>query len=167
MTDAARSAYPAPMTEDPIQPVEIETVAHVAKGRPADLLATMIAALGTILSVIGAIWFFAGFAENDTRPEHLVSAFVLTVGLFILAIAPFASVAGFARRAYRVGGRRAHYLWTLFLMVPWVGLGILSLTYTPLPVWAGLIATALSVLLVVWASVSLIIDSLIARRARI
>ncbi|WP_427453509.1 hypothetical protein [Litorimonas sp. WD9-15] len=146
------------MTDDAIKPVTPSESLPRVVGRPADLIATLLATLGTILSVIAAIWFFAGFAENDTRPEHLVSVFILTLGLFVLAIVPFAVVAEFARRAYRTGGRLAHYLWTLFLMLPWVVLGALSVTYTPLPVWVGFTAIGLATLLSVWALVSFGLD---------
>ena len=129
-----------------------------AAGRPADLLAALLAALGTILSVLAAIWFFAGFAENDTRPEHLASALFLTLGLFAFAIGPFCLVTLLARRAYRRGGRMRDYLWTLLLMIPWIILGSLSLTHTPLPKWTGLLAMALSGCLALWALVSLILD---------
>lgn len=158
VTEAPSCGYPVRMNEDVIQSVNARETSSSGIGRPADLIATLLATLGTILSVIAAIWFFVGFAENDTRPEHLVSVFILTLGLFILAIIPFALVAEFARRAYRKGGRVAHYLWTLFLMLPWVVLGALSITYTPLPVWVGFTAIALAKLLSVWALVSFGLD---------
>lgn len=147
------------MSEDTIiSPVAQRVKTSPPLGRRADKLAMMIAGLGAILSVISAVWFFAGFTENDTRPEHLASALVLTLGLFAFAILPFAIVADFARRAYRTGTRRAHLLWTLFLMLPWVLLGSLAISYTPLPIWCGLIITSLAVLLCIWAVVSLILD---------
>jgi len=127
-------------------------------GRQADVLATLLASLGAIFSVLGALWFFIGFAENDTRPEHLASALVLTLILFAFAILPFALTASFARHAYRNGTKRAHLLWTLFLMLPWVLLGSLAISHTPLPIWSGLIMTALAVLLSLWALISLILD---------
>lgn len=147
------------MIEDSvISPVAQRVETSPPLGRRADWLAMLIAGLGAILSIISAVWFFAGFTENDTRPEHLASALVLTLGLFAFAILPFAVVADFARRAYRKGTRRAHLLWTLFLMLPWVLLGSLAISYTPLPIWCGLIITGLVVLLCIWAVISLILD---------
>jgi len=35
-------------------------------GRQADKLASIIAGLGTLVSILAALWFFFGFAENDT-----------------------------------------------------------------------------------------------------
>jgi len=146
------------MSDTPLDPILRSDDPHKAQGRPADLWATLMAVLGVILSVVGAIWFFVGFAENDTRPEHLTSAFVLTIGLFSLAIAPFAIIAQLARRAYRQGGKQAHYLWTIFLMLPWVILGSLSITQTPLPRWTGVIAIILAASLMLWALLSMIFD---------
>lgn len=148
------------MSDDTIMPVFAPPPVRLRApaGRPADAVATLLAALGAIMAVIGAIWFFAGFAENDTRPEHLLSALLLTLGLFSLAIIPFASVAEFARRAYQKGGRLKYYLWTLFLMLPWIGLGLLAVSYTPLPIWTGWAFILLSSLLSLWALLSLILD---------
>ena len=118
----------------------------------------VLAGLGAILSIVAAIWFFAGFAENDTRPEHLTSVLALTLILFAFAIVPFSLVTIFACQAYRLGTNRAHLLWTIFLMLPWIVLGSLTLSHTPLPLWAGLIMIILAALLCIWALVSLILD---------
>ena len=128
-------------------------------GRRADKIAMFIAALGVILSTLAAVWFFVGFAENDSRPEHLASALVLTLGLFAFAIIPFALVASFARRAYRKGPRRAYMLWTLFLMLPWGLLGSLAISHTPLPNWCGALVVGLAILLSLWAIISLALES--------
>lgn len=127
-------------------------------GRQADRLAMLIAGLGTLLSVICAIWFFAGFAENDTRPEHLTSVFVLTLALFAFAIIPFSLVTVFARSAFRNGTRRTHLLWTLFLLLPWILLGGLAISHAPLPIWSGIIMVLLATLLCFWAGISLILE---------
>lgn len=146
------------MTSDRVAPI-IETKAVSAPlGRRADLLACGLAGIGAGLSIITAIWFFAGFAENDTRPEHLFSALVLTSVLFAFAILPFSCVALFARRAHRNGTKRMHLLWTIFLMLPWIGLGIIAIGYTPLPLWSGLIMAVLAGLLTLWALASLVLD---------
>jgi len=150
------------MTDEPLTPIAapagnpVETPLPI--GRQADILAAMIAVLGVVFSVLGALWFFARFAENDTRPEHLASALVLTLILFSFAILPFALTAGFARHAYQKGTKRAHLLWTLFLMLPWVTLGTLAISHTPLPLWCGLIMATLAALLILWALISLILD---------
>lgn len=148
----------APMSEDNIAPIIPPDIAPRPLGRRADQLAMGLAALGAALSVIAAAWFFLGFAENDTRPEHLTSALVLTLGLFGFAIVPFACTAWLARCAYASGTRRAHLFWALFLMLPWIGLGLIAVFYTPLPVFVGLIMAGLAALLSLWAAVSLILD---------
>jgi len=127
-------------------------------GRKADVLAMIFAGLGAALSFVLAVWFFLGFAENDTRPEHLVSAIFLTCLLFIFAIGPFTIVTEFARRAYRDGTKRSSLLWTLFLMLPWFGLGLLSVSHTPLPIWCGLTLAGLAGVLSLWALISLLLD---------
>ncbi len=121
-------------------------------------MAFALALIGAGLSIIAAIWFFAGFAENDTRPEHLLSAFLLTCILFVFAIIPFGLVAWFARQSHRFGTKKAHLLWTLFLMLPWVGLGWLTAAFTPLPLFVGVIMAGLAALLTLWASVSIVLD---------
>jgi len=148
------------MNEDiVITPVTHRPKKSLPAGRQADRLARLIAGLGALLSLIAATWFFAGFAENDTRPEHLASALVLTLILFSFAVIPFVLVAGFAHKAYRAGTRRAHLLWTLLLMLPWILLGGLAISYTPLPVWCGIIMTGFALLLSLWAVISLVIDA--------
>ena len=147
------------MTDETITPIiKPETNTEPPKGRRADLFAAGLAGLGTCLSLIAAVWFFLGFAENDTRPEHLASAFILTLILFAFAIGPFACVSFIARAAYRSGPKRAYLLWTLLLMLPWVGLGAIAVSHTPLPMWCGLVIAILAALLSLWALVSLSLD---------
>ena len=147
------------MTDETLTPIATSPTLSVKPiGRQADILAALIAAMGAVFSVLGALWFFAGFAENDTRPEHLASALALTLVLFTFAIVPFALTADFARRAYRQGTKRAHLFWTLFLMLPWVALGTLAVSHTPLPIWCGLIMAVLAAFLCLWALVSLILE---------
>ncbi len=147
------------MSEDTvITPVGHREETPAPIGRSADKLSMIIAGLGAALSITAAIWFFAGFAENDTRPEHLASALVLTIILFAFAIIPFGFVAWFAWRAFKSGTKRAHLLWTIFLMIPWVFLGSFAVSHTPLPNWCGIIIAGLAGLLCLWAAISLILD---------
>lgn len=146
------------MTENTVAPIIETKRVSIPFGRRADLLAATLAGIGALLSIAGALWFFLGFAENDTRPEHLVSALALTLILFAFAIIPFVCVAAIARRAHRYGTKRAHLFWTLLLMLPWIGLGWLAISFTPLPLWCGLLMTGLAALLSLWAFVSLILD---------
>lgn len=146
------------MSHETISPIRATVKTVTAVGRPADRLAMILAAIGAGLSVITAIWFFLGFAENDTRPEHLTSALIFTILLFSFAVAPFALVAHFARRAFQLGSRPSDLYWTIFLMLPWTLLGGISIAHTPLPIWSGFIVMILSALLTIWAVVSLILD---------
>ncbi len=147
------------MTDDLVLPIsERPAPASAPSGRKADLIAMTLASLGALLAISAAIWFFLGFAENDKRVEHLTSAFVLTLALFAFAVGPFALVAVFAKRAYKTGATRADLLWTLFLMLPWLGLGTIAATHTPLPLWYGVLIAVLAALLTLWALVSYCID---------
>lgn len=147
------------MTDDAVLPItERPLPAASPVGRPADGVASFLSALAAILSIIAALWFFLGFAENDTRPEHLTSAFVLTAGLFSFAVIPFAITSRVAWRAYRSGATRRGLVWTLFLMLPWVGLGIIAAVHTPLPIWSSTSMATFAGLLSLWAIVSLILD---------
>ena len=150
------------MTDETLTPIADRTTKAPAEdlplGRAADRLAMILAGLGTVFSCAAAIWFFAGFAENDTRPEHLASALGLTIILFAFAILPFGAVTFIARRAYQTGTTPAPLLWTLFLMLPWVILGSLAVSHTPLPIWCGLVFVSLSAMLCIWALISLILD---------
>ena len=146
------------MTEETLDPICKPEAPSKPIGRKADLIAALAAGLGAGVSILAAIWFFLGFAENDSRPEHLTSAFFLTLLLFAFAIIPFSLVSHFAYSAYGQNAKRTHLLWTLFLMLPWVGLGLLTITYTPLPIWCGLIIAGLAGLLCLWAVISMIFD---------
>ena len=158
MTAEAFSLKHGFMTEETLTPILKSDAPAKPIGRRVDCIAALIAGLGAGLSGVAAIWFFLGFAENDTRLEHLTSAFVLTVILFSFAIIPFTLVSRFAWRAYRYEVKRAHLLWTIFLMLPWVGLGTLTISHTPLPAWCGFIVTGLALLLSLWALISLILE---------
>ena len=43
-------------------------------------------------------------------------------------------------------------------MLPWIGLGALTITHTPLPIWCGLIVAGLAGLLCLWALISMVLD---------
>jgi len=149
------------MTEESLTPIlanPSKETSTAPLGRRVDNLAAGLAAIGALFGALSAAWFFFGFAENDTRPEHLASALFLTLSLFIFAIGPFLCAAVFARTAYRHGTKRAHLFWTLFLMLPWVGLGLMTVIYTPLPLFVGLTLAGLAAILTLWAMVSLILD---------
>ena len=150
------------MTEKTLDPIYQAAVPPKPTGRKADLLAALVAGIGSGLSILTALWFFIGFAENDTRPEHLTSAFVLTCLLFAFAVIPFSLVSRFAWIAYRKTARLAHLFWTVLLMVPWVGLGVLTITHTPLPIWCGYILTGLAGILSLWAIISVILERMTA-----
>lgn len=146
------------MMDDTIQRVLVPAEEPNPTGRKADLLAAILGAFGMILSLSAAIWFFLGFVENDKRPEHLSSAFLLTLLLFSLAAGPFGIVAEFGRRAFKSGARKSYLLWTLILMGPWIVLGTIAVTHTPLPLWCGLLIAGLAGILCLWALISLILD---------
>jgi len=152
------------MTEERLSPIARDVAPSTPTGRPADLVAFGLASLAVLLTLSAALWFFFGFAENDTRPEHLTSAFVLTCLLFAFAIVPFAIVAKFAWTAHKNGTSPTHLVWTLFLMLPWIALGSLTAIYTPLPIWSGLFMAIIAALLSLWALIALMLDRNARRR---
>ena len=158
MTAEAFSLKQSIMTEETLTPIFKSDAPIKPIGGRVDLIAALMAGIGASGSTLAAIWFFFGFAENDSRLEHLTSAFVLTLLLFAFAIIPFSLVSRFAYSAYREGAKRTHLLWTLFLMIPWIGLGALTVTHTPLPIWCGLSIAGLAGLLCLWAVLSMILD---------
>ena len=112
--------------------------------------------MALLLAVVGTVWFFAGFLENDTEFRATSSAFLLSLGLGAFAIVPAAICLRLSLGAAIRGVRVGDCLWTLVMMGPWVGLSIVTLRRSPLPGWVGGLALMLSGLLSLWAVVSLI-----------
>jgi len=138
--------------------VATETAPLRVKGRLADKLAAIIAATALGLSILLSGLFFAGFVANDYHLFAITSALALSLFLGGFAIVPMAIITILARRAYQKGGRVSLYLWSLFLILPWLALSILCLIYTPLPMWMSAIAVLFAVLLSLWGIISLIFD---------
>jgi len=55
------------MTEERLSPIARDVAPSTPTGRPADLVAFGLASLAVLLALSAALWFFFGFAENDTR----------------------------------------------------------------------------------------------------
>jgi len=109
--------------DDVIRPVS--TPEHIEKITPKDkgdfysrcvfLLAIIIGLAAFVLSAIA----FAGFAENDQNPTHLLSALSLSFGIGALAFGPMIVVAFFARNAIHAPMPAFRALIVILLMLPW------------------------------------------------
>jgi len=128
------------------------------KGRLADKLAVILTLTALGLSLLLSGLFFAGFVANDYHIFAITSALTLTVLLGGFAIVPLIIISVLAAKSYRQGGTKKVYLWALFLILPWLGLSILCLIYTPLPIWMSVAAALIASLLTLWASVSLLLE---------
>ncbi len=116
-----------PVSEDVIRPVSapehLPVESQNAKGdfysRCVFVLAILVGLAAFILSAIA----FAGFAENDQNPTHLLSAFGTTFGTGALAFGPMILVAIYARKAIHKPMPRFRAMVVILLMVPWFVLG--------------------------------------------
>lgn len=79
------------------------------------LLAILVGLAAVILSGVA----FAGFAENDQNPTHLMSAFGTSFGTGALAFGPMILVAIYARTAIYTPLPRYRALIVILLMLPW------------------------------------------------
>jgi len=148
-------------SDDIISPVsDIAAISSIAPnyGRTTDKLAAIIAATALGLSILLSGLFFAGFVVNDYHFGAISSALALTLFLGSFAIAPMAIILILARKAYRNGGSVRLYAWGLLLIVPWQGLSILCLIFTPMPIWMSLMAVIFALFLTIWSMISLILE---------
>ena len=131
----------------PIQPAR----AHGAMiGRPASRF-TFALALLTAIGTFGlSVYFFIGFAQTDTGLWSLLSAAALCFGVGALAYMPCALIALWARQARRGGGSRQHLWLSLLLLLPWLGLSIIAIIFSALPVVYSAAALIITALLLLW-----------------
>ena len=127
----------------------------IAHGRPADRIASGIAGLGLVGSVVATMWFFAGFYETDPGWSPASSALLLSLGLGAFAIIPCSVVMRLCRTAWRDGFRPAQGVWTLILMMPWIALAVLAWRSDWLPHWLSVGPLIIALPLCLWALVSL------------
>lgn len=114
-----------------------------------------LAGAGLGLAIVATLWFFGGFFETDPGFSPASSALLLSFGLGAFAIIPCAVILRLAHSAWRHGFRQSHGVWTLFLVLPWLALAVISLRSEWLPVWLGLIPIAVGLPLALWAAISL------------
>lgn len=160
MTFSPPKGYECVVTQDediilPHSPTSNET--SPAKGRPADRIAAGLAAIGCALAVLAVIWFVWGFMAEDGWSNTTFSATILGLAVGSLGIVPLAVIATLAYKAWKNGGGRATYLWSLLLATPWVIVAALALRYAPLPMWTSLLMLIINSLLILWGCVSLVL----------
>jgi len=104
-----------------------------------------------LTALAASLYFFMGFAENDSQPGVLLSAFLLCFGVGALGYVPMFWIATIAHKVRRNGASRSALILTLALIIPWVILAIVLLaTGWPLALFGAGLA-ALSTLILTWA----------------
>lgn len=151
-----------PPRPDPVPPLpqteRFGRSPQTPKGRLADRIGAFIAAGALVLSIGIALWFWAGFYETDPGFKPASSAALLVLGLSAFPIIPCAVVMRLCWSSWQRGFQGAYGLWTLFLMGPWIILGLLILIFAPIPFLFGLGAGLIAAILCGWAVVSLILE---------
>ncbi len=127
------------------------------RGRPADLLAAIVAGIACLLSCLTAALFFWGFAETDRFLPGLTSAFLFSLVLGAFAVIPSAIICRMAYKGWKLGLTFKQAVWAAVLILPWTILSILVLIQTPLPFYIGAFASLLSGLLLFWAIASAVL----------
>ena len=112
-----------------------------------------------VLILGAAIWYFAGFADNDSGGVHLASAAGLSLGLGLMGFGPLFIIAYLARQVLRFGPNRKISVWTIVLCLPWAIVSVLFIRLGGLGLILGLPALCFSLVLLYWAM-------LVWRRAR-
>lgn len=129
-----------------------------ARGRPVDRLIAGLAGLGLIASVATTLWFFLGFAETDPGFALASSAFLLSLLLGAFAIIPCAVIMRLAWRAWRMGFHLSHGLWSLFMILPWIGLSLVAAGSDWMPAWLTFGPLFIAIPTGLWAVASFILE---------
>ena len=85
----------------------------------------VLAILAGILTLIFCGYLWVGFMENDQGILHLLSAFALCFGTGLLAYGPLFTIAFWAHKSLRTGPKKLSTYLTIFLVLPWMIIGIL------------------------------------------
>jgi len=117
-----------------------------------------LAGIGLTASILVTLWFFAGFAETDPAFAPASSAFLLSILLGSFAIIPCAVILRLAWQAWRDGFRVSHGVWTLFLMLPWIGFAVIAAQSEWLPIGLTFGPLVIAMPTLVWASASIILE---------
>jgi len=138
-------------------PVPLITRA-AAQGRPVDRLIAGLAAFGGLASLATTLWFFIGFAETDPGFAPASSAFLLSALLGAFAIIPCAIIMRLSWAAWRTGFRQPYGVWTLFLILPWIGLAFVAGRSNWMPGWLTFGPLFIAVPTALWAITSIILE---------
>ena len=140
---------------EPIVPINDTKPIFARRGTPADLIAAILAGLAAISALGYSLYYFTRFLENDSQFWGTVSAFLLCFGVGALGFIPAAFISRIAWRAHKNGATRKGLLWAMVLLVPWLGLSLILVFISALPLLYSLLILAISALLTVWAGLSL------------
>lgn len=100
------------------------------------------------LGIIGlAMWYFAGFAENDQGIIHLLTAFAFSLGLAALALAPVVAVWRLARQARP---SKTGIMFAAALLIPWLIVAYYMGALGGLWLWGGLGVAGLTFIFIFW-----------------
>lgn len=137
------------------------------RGRPVDRLIAGLAALGLLASAVSTLWLFLGFAETDPAFATASSAFLLSTLLGAFAIIPCAVIMRLAWRAWRRGFRLSHGFWSLFLILPWIGLGLVASGSDWMPAWLTFVPLLIAIPTGVWAIISIGLEQVATKNRRL
>ena len=142
---------------EPIVPIN-ETAKprrSAARGTLADLLACIISGAAALTALTYSALFFSRFLENDSHFWGIVSAFLLCFGVGAFGYVPAAINSLIAWRAHKNGASKVGLIWSLILLLPWLGLAAVLVFISDMPKIYSLPLFLTAALLTAWALISL------------
>jgi len=140
---------------EPIVPIQAFKPKPARRGTPADLIASALAALSTLTALGYSLYYFIRFLENDSHIWGIISAFLLCFGVGAFGYIPAAIISRMAWRAHQNGAARKALIWALILLLPWLGLSLILVFMSAMPLPYSLPILIMVLLLTLWAGLSL------------
>jgi len=140
---------------EPVIPIHQTKPSPVWYGTLADLLASLLAGLGTLTALGYSLYYFTRFLENDSHFWGIISAFLLCFGLGAFGYIPAAIVSRIAWNARKNGAQRKPLIWALILLIPWICLSFIFVFMSGLPLLYSLPILVIVLLLTLWGMISL------------
>lgn len=127
-----------------------------ARGTLADSLACIISGAAALVALTYSALFFSRFLENDSHLWGVISAFLLCFGVGAFGYIPAALNSLLAWKAHKNGANKTGLLWSLLLIVPWLGLALTLVFVSDMPKIYSLPSLITAALLAAWALISLL-----------